>query len=177
MVNIRMRRARATSIGVLSRRQALTGMAALAAGAASMRAWARAGTSWPLWTIEGKGGKVYLTGETPARPTPWRDPRIERLVATCWYTLDHILDGAEANERIHSPWSRGDRSGAERMVERMRNDQPAVYTRHAVGRDKRWVTRIDAMLDGSKPALVLVGLYQVAGPGEPVNARRRMPAA
>lgn len=254
-----------------------------------MNAWSQVGTNWPLWTIEGNGGKVYLTGETPARPTNWKDDRIERLVSTCsafwtetnqtqhqdaraliqrfgmdgttplfskltesdrqrvakvadmaktpldslasfrpWlaafaleqtyysamnfpesgtaekvllpkaeraglglssefptqgdvitfmgemspledlqylqYTLDHILDGTDLNERIYSLWSHGDMSGAERVVERMRNDQPDLYRKHVVGRNKRWVPRIDAMLYEPKPALVLVGLYHVAGP-------------
>jgi len=289
MGNISTRADRATSSGGMSRRQVLVGMAALAAGSGSMDVRAQAATNWPLWTIEGKGGKAYLTGETPARPTSWKDDRIERLVATCsafwtetnqtrhqdsqaliqrhgmdataplfsklseadrrrvakvaemaktpldglapfrpWlaafaleeayygamnfpesgtaekvllpkaesagvalssefatqgdvitfmgemspvedvqylqYTLDHILDGTEANERVYSLWSRGDMSGAERMVQRMRNDQPDVYRKHVVGRNRNWVPRIDAMLDGSKPALVLVGLYHVAGP-------------
>lgn len=254
-----------------------------------MEGWARPVTAWPLWTIEGQAGKVYLTGETPARSTSWKDRRIESLVADCsalwtetnqlqhqdpgallkrygmdggspllsrlseadrqrvtkvaamaktpldslssfrpWlaafaleqsyygamnlaesgtaekvlapkarraglalssefatqgdvitfmgrmspaedvqylqYTLDHILDGAAANERVYSQWSRGDMSGAEGMVGRMKANQPDAYRKHVIGRNKDWVPRIDAMLSGSKPALVVVGLYHVAGP-------------
>lgn len=289
MVNGMKQTDRSTSPGSLSRRRALTSLVAFAAGSGSMSSRAQVAANWPLWTIEAKGGKVYLTGETPARPTAWKDDRIERLVATCsafwtetnqtqhqdsqaliqrfgmdgttplfsklteadrrrvaqvaamaktplnslasfrpWlaafaleqayygamnfpesgtaekvllpkaesaglalasefatqgdvitfmggmspledlqylhYTLDHILDGTASNERIYSLWSRGDMSGAERMVERMRNDQPDVYRKHVVGRNKRWVPRINAMLDASKPALVVVGLYHVEGP-------------
>lgn len=273
----------------ISRRQFLFGMAALAASSYSIKGWTQSVTKWPLWTIEGKHGKVYLTGETPARPINWKDERIESLVPSCsalwtetnqtlhqdptaiikrygidgatpllskltkedqqrvakvaelaktpldslapyrpWlaalalegayyeaikfpesgtaekvlvrkakkagltlssefktqsdlfafmggmspseeiqflqYTLDHILDGIESNERVYSLWSHGDMSGAEHMVERMRKNQPDMYKIHVIGRNKNWVPRIDAMLETSSPSMVIVGLYHVAGP-------------
>jgi len=289
MTNIGSKKDQAISAGGVSRRQALLSMAALAASCYSMKGWTQSATNWPLWTIEGKNGTVYLTGETPARATSWKDDRIETLVAGCsalwtetnqlehkdpqalikrygidgaapllsklteadqqrvtkvaemaqmpldslapfrpWlaamaleetyygamklpesgtaekvlapkaksagltlssefatvdnvfsfmgemspleeiqylqYTLDHILDGTAENERIYSLWSRGDMSGAEYVVERMRKNQPDMYKKHVIGRNKNWVPRIDAMLNGSKPALIVVGFYHVAGP-------------
>lgn len=289
MMDIGLKKTQAMSINGISRRQALLGEAALAAGAYSMKGWAQTATNWPLWSIEGKNGKVYLTGETPARATSWKDDRIESLIPGCsalwtetnqtqhqdaqalikqygidgktpllskltkadqqrvakvaemakmpvdslaafrpWlaamaleetyygtmnlpesgtaekvlvpkaqsaglslssefatqadvfkfmsdmpptedtqylqYTLDHILDGTEENERIYSLWARGDMSGAEHLVERMRKNQPDIYKTHVIGRNKNWVPRIDAMLTGSKSTLVVVGYLHVAGP-------------
>ena len=273
----------------MSRRQAMLNLAALAASSYSMRGWTQNITNWPLWTVEGEGGKVLLTGETPPRANAWKDDRIQGLLSDCsalwtetnqivhqnpqalmkqygidetkpllskltktdqnrlartaalakvpldslaqyrpWlaaftveqsyystlnlpesgsaekvlmqkainagitissefptiddlvafmgassqaediqylqYTLDHILDGIAENERIYSLWSRGDMSGAERMVRRIKSAQPAMYNQHLVGRNGRWVPRIYDMLKTPKPALIVVGLYHLAGP-------------
>lgn len=272
-----------------TRREALLTMAALAASSFSINGWAQSATNWPLWSIEGKNGRVYLTGETPPRATAWKDDRIEKLLGGCsalwnetnqihrqdpqalirrygidqstpllskltpadqkrvakvaelakipldslapfrpWvvaselessyyeamklpesgtaekvliaqaktagipmssefpanddvitfmgemtqaeeiqylqYTLDHILDGLAENERIYSLWSRGDLSGAEGMVARMKANQPDLYKKHVIGRNKNWVPRIETMLNDPKPALIVVGLYHIAGP-------------
>jgi hypothetical protein len=272
-----------------SRREVLLSMAALAVSSFPISGLAQTTTNWPLWSIEGKNGRVYLTGETPPRATAWKDDRIENLLGDCsafwnetnqihrqdpqalikrwgidgstpllakltpadqqrlakvatlakvpldslapfrpWvvaselesnyyeamnlpesgtaekiliakaksasvpvssefpanddvivfmgemtqaeeiqylqYTMDHILDGMAENERIYSLWSRGDLSGAENMVLRMKSNQPDLYKKHVIGRNKNWVPRIEAMLNDSKPALIVVGLYHVAGP-------------
>lgn len=273
----------------ISRRQAMLNLAALAATSYSLRGWTDSTTNWPLWTVEGHGGTVFLTGETPPRQSAWKDERIEGLLSGCsalwtetnqirrqdpqalmkhygidelkpllskltdtdrqrlarvaemaqlpmdelaqlrpWlaamtleqtyygklnlqesgtaekvlmlrakdagvtifsefpsidelvmfmgdssqaedlqylqYTLDHILDGPAENERIYSLWARGDVSGAEGMVHRIKSSQPAMYVKHVVGRNKGWVPRIDAMRKNTKPALIVVGLYHLAGP-------------
>jgi uncharacterized protein len=283
------RSGRATHAGGMSRRQAMFNLAAVAASSYSMRGWTNNTTNWPLWTVEGQGGKVFLTGETPPRPSAWKDERIEGLLSGCsalwtetnqivhqnpqalmkqygidetkpllskltetdqkrlaraaelaklpldslaqyrpWlaaftveqsyystmnlpesgsaekvlmpiatndgvtissefptiddlvafmgassqaediqylqYTLDHILDGTAENERIYSLWARGDMSGAEGMVRRIKSAQPAMYNQHVVGRNGRWVPRINEMLKKPKPALIVVGLYHLAGP-------------
>lgn len=80
------------------------------------------------------------------------------------YTIDHILDGAAKNEQVYSSLARGDMSGAEGIVTRMKSSQPAMYDKHVIGRNGRWVPRIDEILKNPKPALVVVGLYHVAGP-------------
>lgn len=275
----------------LSRRQMIVGLglAAFAASSWSKLGWAAVPSNWPLWTVEGRGRKIFLTGETPARRIAWKDARIEGLLQNCsalwtetnlnrhqdvqvlikqygvdesrpllsklterdqgrlaqaaklaqvpldsmaqyrpWfaaftveqayyatlnlpeagtaekvlmpmakndgitissefptiddlvafmggsspaedvqylqYTLDHILDGAEKNEDIYSRWAHGDMSGAEGMVARMKSSQPAMYDKHVIGRNGRWLPRIDEMLKSPKPALVVVGLYHMAGP-------------
>lgn len=281
----------------LTRRRALSIAAAWAAGTLARPGWPLPAPGWPLWVVEDRGGRVYLTGETPARATPWHDARIQGLVGQCgalwtetnqtrhddvqalirrdgmdtatpllaklgaadrervaaaaalaktpldalatmrpWlaafaleqayygeqnfpesgtaekvllpdaqraglalssefatqgdviaflgamspredlqylqYTLDHILDGTPANERVYEGWAHGDFSGAAAMVERMRTQQPELYKKHVIGRNQAWVPRIEAMLGDAKPALVVVGLYHAAGP-DSVQAQLR----
>jgi len=273
----------------ISRREVAWALAFATVGCCPLRGWTDDAANWPLWTVEGRGNRVFLTGETPPRPVAWQDHRIEGLLWGCsalwtetnqlrhqdpqflvrrygiddsmpllskltepdqkrlvqaaqlarlpldslgqsrpWlaaftleqayygalnlresgtaekvlmpraanagitvcsefpsiddlvafmgesspaedvqflqYTLDHILDGTAENEQIYAQWARGDVSGAEGMVRRMKASQPAMYDRHVVGRNKGWVPRFDAMLKDPKPALVIVGLYHLAGP-------------
>jgi uncharacterized protein YbaP (TraB family) len=74
---------RSTNTVRLSRRQMVLSLAALAASSYSVRGWTSNSTNWPLWTVEGHGGKVFLTGETPPRPVAWKDARIEGLLPSC----------------------------------------------------------------------------------------------
>lgn len=38
---------------------------------------------WPLWALRKSGQVVYLTAQTPPRPTAWSDARIEELIESC----------------------------------------------------------------------------------------------
>lgn len=279
-------------IGKISRRQLmLTAMSAAVGGLTTNTALATPSTTfdWPLWSVEGNGGKAYLFGGTPPRARPWRDVRIEQLLATCstlwtetnnvrrgninelvqrlgmdaqtplsqrlnaseaerlikaseaarlrheelaplrpWlagftlesayhahmdhsksgsaehtltvlaeqaglkvqsefpaqddvlvymggltaeadvqflsYTMDQILAGPKANERIFSAWARGDSAPAERVVLGLKANYPALYDTLVLGRNRNWVPRFDAMLRADKPALAVLGLYHMAGP-------------
>lgn len=80
------------------RRRVLFGLAAAAGFAATARtvpAWSAsvdAAPAWPLWSVEGKGSKVYLFGETPPRVHDWHDARIEGLLPECsalWTETSH----------------------------------------------------------------------------------------
>ena len=82
-----------------SRRQLiLVSLAAAAAGVSTSptQAETSATSSWPVWSVEGYGGKAYVFGGTPARAHPWRDERIERLLASCatlWTETNRIVRG------------------------------------------------------------------------------------
>lgn len=95
----------------LARRRLLQGLAVTAGFAATARlapAWAAQpapAADWPLWSVEGKGGKCYLLGETPPRLTAWHDARIERLLpqcATLWTETNQLrrADPAELVKRF-----------------------------------------------------------------------------
>jgi uncharacterized protein YbaP (TraB family) len=279
-------------LGKLSRRQLmLTGMAATVGSLATHNAWSAAlpATPWPLWSVEGHGGKAYVFGGTPPRARPWRDHRIEQVLTTCstlwtetnsirrgniselvqrlgmdpdtpltqrissaeaqrlvkaaqvahvrpeelapfrpWfagftvenayharighphssaaeptliamakkaglevqsefaaqddvlvymggltgeadqqflsYSMDQVLAGPAANERIYADWARGDSARADAVVLGLKANYPALYASLVLGRNRDWVPRFDAMLRADKPALAVLGLYHMAGP-------------
>ncbi len=80
------------------------------------------------------------------------------------YTLDHILAGTAENERIYAAWARGDSQAAEAFVANMKREQPDLYAKHMVSRNRSWLPRFAEMQKKSKPSLVIVGLYHMAGP-------------
>lgn len=80
------------------------------------------------------------------------------------YTLGHILTGNAENERIYAAWARGDRGPADEFVANMKRVQPDLYAKHIVARNRSWLPRFAAMQKKSKPSLVIVGLYHMAGP-------------
>lgn len=80
------------------------------------------------------------------------------------YTLDHILAGITENERIYAAWARGDATPAAGFLANMKRTQPDMYAKHVVGRNRNWLPRFAAMQKMAKPALVIVGLYHMAGP-------------
>lgn len=80
------------------------------------------------------------------------------------YTLDHILAGQAENERIYAAWARGDSGPADAFVANMKRAQPDLYAKHMVARNRSWLPRFAEMQKKSKPSLVIVGLYHMAGP-------------
>ena len=125
------------------------------------------GTAEKVLTTKAKSAGLTLSSEFPTNDdviTFMGEMTQEEEVQYLQYTMDHILDGTVENERIYSLWARGDMSGAEGMVARMKKNQPDLYKKHVIGRNKNWVPRIDAMLRDPKPALIVVGLYHMAGP-------------
>jgi uncharacterized protein len=242
---------------------------------------------WPLFSVEANGHRVYLTGETPPRPTRWHDERIESLVPRCsalwtetnnvykrsvddliarygvdksapleshltdtdrerlakaaelghvpvqslatfrpwvagsvledayyqaagmadaadkvlvaeansagitvssefptkddvieWfasmspeqglqffrYSLDTVLAGPEENQRVFGAWAKGDAGPAAGRVADLKRLYPDLYPKLVVERNKNWVPRFTAMLERTKPVLVLTGLYHLVGP-------------
>lgn len=69
-------------MSAITRRSAASGvfLAALSSGCATPTA--RAAHS-PLWLIERDGGRVFVFGHTPPRPTDWNEPAIAAIAAQC----------------------------------------------------------------------------------------------
>jgi len=270
-----------------TRREFLFDLTLLGGGLWVSASVAAAADRWPLFVVEGHGGRVYLMGETPPRPAAWHNARIEALVpgcATLWtetndvfkksvqdliaqygvdeahplasrlttqdqahlakvadlthvplaslatyrpwlvggvledayygvmkmsdaaekvlvakataahvnvssefavkddvfawfgglspeqdvqflrYSLDMILAGEAENERVFTAWSKGDAAPAADRVAGMKQRYPDLYPKLVVERNRGWIPRFNAMLANKTPALVITGLYHLAGP-------------
>ena len=80
------------------------------------------------------------------------------------YTLDNILAPAEAEEAKFDAWLSGDVRPAYAWMAQMKQRYPELYAAIVVQRNANWIARIEAMLAARRPALVITGLYHLAGP-------------
>jgi uncharacterized protein YbaP (TraB family) len=79
------------------------------------------------------------------------------------YTLDNIL-AADQAERENTDWARGDVARATTAASQFRQRYPDLARIFFLERNRRWVPRIEAMLQEAKPSLVVVGNYHLLGP-------------
>ncbi|HZZ86770.1 MAG TPA: TraB/GumN family protein [Caulobacteraceae bacterium] len=75
-----------------------------------------------------------------------------------------IEAGAGASELAGKAWATGDQRPELAGVLHLRAAYPAYYQRILVERNRRWRTRIEAMLGNGDNAFVLVGDYHLVGP-------------
>jgi uncharacterized protein YbaP (TraB family) len=80
------------------------------------------------------------------------------------YSLDTVLAGPEENQRVFGAWAKGDAGPAAGRVADLKRLYPDLYPKLVVERNKNWVPRFTAMLERTKPVLVLTGLYHLVGP-------------
>lgn len=80
------------------------------------------------------------------------------------YTLDNILSPAEAEAAKFDAWLRGDVRPAHDWMAQMKEHYPELYAAIVVQRNANWLARIEAMLTARRSALVITGLYHLAGP-------------
>lgn len=81
----------ASTVGTSSRRQIIAGAFAAPLSFSALQSSLALGeelqpgsrTPWPLWVLRKSGQVVYLTAQTPPRPTAWSDTRIEKLIESC----------------------------------------------------------------------------------------------
>jgi uncharacterized protein YbaP (TraB family) len=115
--------------------------------------------------------KAMATGVSVSSEFPAKDDVIvwfgamspEQDIQFLRYSLDQILDGPE-NERIYAAWSRGDAAPAASRVAEMKRLYPDLYPKIVIERNSGWIPRFRTMLASKRPALVITGLYHLAGP-------------
>jgi uncharacterized protein YbaP (TraB family) len=85
----------------------------------------------------------------------------DRLLAS---TLKDI-DTEQANmTRLIAAWHGGDAAGVERIVLADMKDDPAIYKRMLVDRNRSWMPKIEQLLTSGGRALVVVGAAHLVGP-------------
>jgi uncharacterized protein YbaP (TraB family) len=75
------------------------------------------------------------------------------------------LDQERANVfKLTDAWKAGDAAAVERIVLADLEDDPVMYQRLLVGRNRNWLPRIDALLTRNARAFVVVGAAHLVGP-------------
>lgn len=79
-------------------------------------------------------------------------------------TLKDIDAEKAAMSKLMEAWKTGDAAGVERIVLSGLKQDPALYQRLLVGRNKNWIPKIEALFARRGHALVVVGAAHLVGP-------------
>jgi uncharacterized protein len=75
------------------------------------------------------------------------------------------LDAERSNmTRLVDAWRAGDGAGVERIVLAELKQEPMLYQRLLVERNRNWIPKIEALFARPRPALVVVGAAHLVGP-------------
>jgi len=66
--------------------------------------------------------------------------------------------------RALTPWRRGDTAWFQTEIKSDLGKDPALYQSLVVARNRKWIAKIEAMLDDDKNYLIIVGTAHLVGP-------------
>ena len=78
-------------------------------------------------------------------------------------TLQDIRTLKRDLDRHLKSWQTGDMKTLANLLNEALEEQPELYKRLVVERNKRWVPKIEALARGNKDAIVIVGAGHLAG--------------
>jgi uncharacterized protein len=79
------------------------------------------------------------------------------------YIIDEVLMGPERGQHIYAEWDSGNSEPARIWMSRMARNYPELYRAIDVQRNQLWVPRVNRMLNATRPTMIVVGLYHLAG--------------
>ena len=90
-------------------------------------------------------------------------------------TLKEMEEKPDAFTQLQQAWVNSDLAFIEReALTPMRTEEPALYRRLVVARNRAWIGRIEGLLRGSEKALIVVGVGHLIGPDSvPAMLRKR----
>ena len=96
-------------------------------------------------------------------------------VASLMATMREMERDPNGFVRLQKAWVDGDVGWIQRQaLSPMKAKTPRLYARLVVERNRRWVSRIERLLNGSEQALIVVGVGHLIGPdGVPAMLRRK----
>jgi uncharacterized protein len=68
----------------------------------------------------------------------------------------------EVDEMVHA-WQRGDTAWFQSEIKSELGKDPALYQSFVVARNRKWISKIEALLDGDKNYLIIVGTAHLVG--------------
>ena len=103
------------------------------------------------------------------------DPPMKDQVASLDETLKELLEKPDLFDKLVTAWSAGDAKAVDRLaVEALRHEEPAIYQRLVVARNRRWVTVIQDLLQRPRRVFIVVGVGHLIGPDSvPALLRRK----
>lgn len=88
-------------------------------------------------------------------------------------SLDEIDNTRKQYGEMVSTWQRGDSAALEKLLNDALRDAPTIYQRFLTDRNERWIPQIEALLDGNRNAIVIVGAGHLVGADGVVELLRK----
>jgi len=88
-------------------------------------------------------------------------------------TIDDLLQLNSKIGDILAAWRIGDEAGIEAFNLRELKNYPQLYSTLIVDRNKKWVKKIEALINAGENTMVIVGVAHLAGPDSVVNLLRK----
>ena len=96
----------------------------------------------------------------------------DQQVALLESTLEEIDSASAMMEEISTIWSSGDVDRLAELMNESIEDQPELMERILYQRNRNWIPRIEALLRGGEPAIVIVGMGHMVGEGSVTDLLR-----
>jgi uncharacterized protein len=78
-------------------------------------------------------------------------------------TLDDMDEGIKEVDEVIAAWQHGDSAKLEQLLREASHDSPELFRKLTIDRNRRWVPRIEQMLNDDKNYLVVVGAMHLIG--------------
>lgn len=105
------------------------------------------------WLEEPQAHLALFTDTTPTQS--------EQILAA---TVDEMVEAGSEPADLLRIWREGDGAALEEISAELRKSAPAIHERLLAGRNRAWLGRIQAALEGDKPTLIIVGAAHLYGP-------------
>jgi uncharacterized protein YbaP (TraB family) len=79
-------------------------------------------------------------------------------------SLEQIDDEMKKYDELLVAWQNGDAAGLEKLLNKQRRDEPAIFKKLVTDRTAKWMPEIEELLQGSQNAIVIVGAGHLVGP-------------
>lgn len=96
----------------------------------------------------------------------------EGQVAFVQATLDGLDQALEQIDQMSELWERGDAARLAELLNESMEDQPELMERILYARNRNWVPQIEALLEGGRNAMVIVGMGHMIGEGSIIELLR-----
>lgn len=112
----------------------------------------------------------FETAEEQVEVFDGLDP--EDQVAFMRATLDELELTLEQMDRMTELWRTGDAAGLAELLTASLENQPELMERILHARNRKWIPQIEALLEASEPAIVIVGMGHMVGDGSVIELLR-----
>lgn len=79
-------------------------------------------------------------------------------------TVDELIEAGSEPADLLRIWREGDSAALEEIAAQLKQRAPAIHERLLAARNRAWLARIQAALDGDKPQMIVVGAAHLYGP-------------